>query len=201
MGTDRTPEADEGRNRSVGPVCRGPAIVVGRRQHPVLLVAPCGSRPSWRPSRLARAIQPGRWTRCPALVGTARPGRCHQRHCRFARARSGRGRAPRQRGCSGPTGCRCRACSGWRSPRRRWLQHQGADHRVHQPRTGTAERLPKDGPSVNPVTLRCASEHLTQNAAHGTANSASSMSSVYMDADEGRSPPASACGEARVAGR
>ena len=67
--------ADSGESSSEGRVtvrsdrlCRDPAIV-GRRQHQVLLVAPCGSRPSWRPSRLARAraMQPDRWTRCPAL--------------------------------------------------------------------------------------------------------------------------------------
>ena len=52
------------------------------------------------PRRLARAMQPGPWTRCLALwlhVGAAQPGRCHRRRCRAARPRSRRGRAPRQR--------------------------------------------------------------------------------------------------------
>ena len=109
----------------------------------------------------------------------------------------------RQRRRSGPTGCRCGACWGWRSPRGRRLLHQGADHRAHQSRTGTTERLPTDGRAAQLAHARCRSEPPTRGRMSSPWKSdggATVRGSRGCDLSQRRSTSQAVCGS-RVAAR
>ena len=87
-------------------------------------------------------MQPGCWTRCPALREDLATRAMLSKALRGGKSENREKPAHQQRSRSGPPGCRCGSVQGLAISLGTLAQHQGADHGVHQSRTGPAERLP-----------------------------------------------------------